>query len=153
MTISAMTKITEFQGEHRFLSNFWPAPVVLNDEEYSTMEHAYQAAKSVNPIERAMIRRCATPGEAKRAGRRITIRRDWDQVKEDYMRELLRIKFSYPKLRQQLLATGDALIEEGNRWGDTFWGIDLRTGRGQNKLGRLLMAIRADLRAQDSPPA
>jgi predicted NAD-dependent protein-ADP-ribosyltransferase YbiA (DUF1768 family) len=61
------------------------------------------------------------------------------------MRFGLALKFSDPVLREMLLDTGDAILEEGNMWNDTFWGIDLNTGKGQNHLGRLLMERRAEL--------
>lgn len=140
-----MAKIPEFSGEYRFLSNFWPSPVFINNIAYSTAEHAYQAQKTLDPYERLNIAKQPTPGAAKRLGRTITVRPDWDNVKVGIMRHILICKFSDPQLATKLLATGNALLEEGNRWGDTFWGIDLRTGQGQNHLGQLLMSVRTDL--------
>ena len=49
-------------------------------------------------------------------------------------------------LKQRLLATGDKRLVEGNTWGDTFWGVDLRSGRGENQLGRILMRVREELK-------
>jgi predicted NAD-dependent protein-ADP-ribosyltransferase YbiA (DUF1768 family) len=76
------------------------------------------------------------------------MRPDWEKIKVQTMRELVTLKFTDPQLAELLLATGDALIKEGNRWGDTFWGVDLRNGQGQNILGQILMNIRSNLRIQ-----
>jgi N-glycosidase YbiA len=135
--------IDRFNSPYRFLSNFWPARVYLDGVDYATVEHAYQAAKTILPSERKTVRECVKPGEAKRCGRRVTIRADWEEVKLDVMYELLRQKFSEPRLREQLLATGNAQLVEGNYWGDIFWGVC--NGVGQNNLGKLLMKVRSEL--------
>ena len=137
-------KIAEFQGEYRFLSNFWEAKVELEGVQYPSVEHAYQAAKTTVDAEREWIRVSDTPGVAKKRGRKITLRPDWEQVKVKIMEELVRRKFQDPGLRKMLLETGDAELEEGNRWGDKFWGVDLRTGTGSNNLGKILMKIREE---------
>src|SRR5690348_9381030 len=62
-------KIAEFQGEYRFLSNFWPAEVAYEGITYPTAEHAYQAAKTMDVNERKRIAALPTPAEAKAAGR------------------------------------------------------------------------------------
>jgi len=49
-------------------------------------------------------------------------------------------------LRDQLLATGDAELVEGNTWGDTYWGVDSRSGKGENMLGKILMETREFLK-------
>jgi len=137
--------ITEFQGEYRFLSNFWPAKVTLDGVVYPTVEHAYQAAKCANRSDRTYILSAATPGEAKRRGRHVALRRDWERVRLEVMEQLLRDKFSTNPLRHLLIATGDQELVEGNEWGDTFWGKC--RGRGSNHLGRLLMLIRSEVSA------
>lgn len=140
-----MNKIESFQGEYRFLSNFWHVYVRYDGELYPTVEHAYQAAKTLNPEFRKAIA-YATTGEAKRMGRQVPMRPDWDSIKIDVMRDLLRQKFTEePELRELLLATGDAELIEGNTWGDYFWGVC--NGEGQNNLGKLLMEIRDGLRS------
>lgn len=135
-----MNKIESFQGEHRFLSNFWHVYVTYDGEVYPTVEHAYQAAKTLNPEFRKAI--CyATTGEAKRMGRQVPMRPDWEAIKIDVMRDLLKQKFTEePELRELLLATGDAELIEGNTWNDYFWGVC--NGNGQNWLGKLLMEVR-----------
>ena len=86
------------------------------------------------------------PAEAKSRGRQITLRPDWEEVKLGIMEEIVRVKFTQNHaLRQQLLDTGDRELREGNNWHDTFWGVDLRTGKGENHLGKILMKIRSEL--------
>jgi predicted NAD-dependent protein-ADP-ribosyltransferase YbiA (DUF1768 family) len=85
-----------------------------------------------------------TPSQAKWEGRKIPIRKDWEDVKLDVMESLLRVKFADLELKQLLLATGTAKLIEGNFWGDTYWGVC--AGIGRNNLGKLLMKIRDELR-------
>jgi ribA/ribD-fused uncharacterized protein len=127
--------ITEFTGEHRFLSNFWPSEVTLDGLKFSTVEHAYQASKTLN------IMICPTPGKAKRMGKTVTLREDWGIVKQNVMLGLIAQKFClHEDLKQRLLATGNQEIVEGNNWGDTFWGVC--NGVGENWLGKTIMAVR-----------
>jgi ribA/ribD-fused uncharacterized protein len=131
---------------HTAFSNFSPAPVTLDAREYPTVEHAYQAAKTLDPTEREWVRVARSPGEAKRRGRRVTMRPDWDAVKVEVMRDLLRQKFASGERLHELMATGNDLLMEGNNWHDEFWGVCScpKHGRGLNWLGRLLMEIRAE---------
>lgn len=139
-----MNKITRFTGRYRFLSNFWRCDIMLDGVIYPSVEHAYQAAKTVNLEERRKIRDCDSPGDAKRLGRTVSIRRDWDYIRLSVMRELLTYKFKHhPTLAEALKSTGDAELIEGNTWGDTYWGVC--NGKGDNNLGKLLMEIRAEL--------
>jgi ribA/ribD-fused uncharacterized protein len=142
-----VTTISAFSGTYRFLSNFYAAPTGYEGIIYPTSEHAFQAAKTVDPAQREEIRKLKTPGEAKRYASRsgpLTLRPGWDGMRVNVMRIVLRSKFADDRLREQLLATGDAALVEGNTWGDVFWGqVD---GVGENWLGRLLMELRAELR-------
>lgn len=146
-----VAKIDQFKDEFRFLSNFWPAVVRLPDDEfpdeYGSVEHAFQAAKSLNSKERKAIREAPTPGKAKRWGREVTLRPGWEDIKVNVMRGLLWIKFNEdPRLRAKLLATEEIELVEGNTWGDRFWGVDLKTGVGENHLGKLLVETRDKIR-------
>lgn len=132
--------IKEFQGENRFLSNFW-----LEDDG-TTNEHRFQAAKTLNPAEQQLVLNAADAKEAKTLGHTITMRPDWDEIKLETMLQLLRTKFSNPTLAKKLDDTGDAELIEGNRWNDTYWGVNIETGEGQNNLGKLLMKVRAENR-------
>lgn len=136
--------ITDFRGEYRWLSNFHLVDVTYEDEVYPSTEHAYQAAKTFLPAERRAIREAKTCGDAKRLGRKVSMRPDWDEVKIDIMRDLLRQKFSKQELRAKLLETGAQHLVEGNTWGDRFWGVC--DGEGENHLGRLLMDVRSEIR-------
>lgn len=139
--------IYEFQGRYRWLSNFWPAIVCLDNMKCSTVEHGYQAgAKTFDLDWRVYIISAPTPGSAKKRAREIPFehqRRASDIVKIEIMRDLLRQKFQHAELKRKLLDTGDRELIEGNVWGDTFWGVC--GGRGQNRLGKLLMEIRAEI--------
>jgi ribA/ribD-fused uncharacterized protein len=143
---STADEITYFTGEHRFLSNFWPARIIDNfGIVYPTVEHAYQAAKTLDQVTRERIARQPSPGAAKRAGRDVELRLYWDTIRLDVMWNLLLQKFAPgTELARMLLETGHAELVEGNHWGDTYWGVC--DGRGKNHLGRLLMAVRSDLR-------
>jgi ribA/ribD-fused uncharacterized protein len=138
--------ITEFQGEFRFLSNFWPCEVEFDGMLFQSVEHAYQAAKTIKMSERKRIQSCRQPGQAKRLGKTITLRSDWNEIKVTVMATLVTKKFQDPQLRALLLATGTEEIQEGNTWNDTFWGIcPPGSNNGKNILGKILMAVREDL--------
>ncbi len=140
-----MDDILKFSGEHRFLSNFYPAEVELDGLKYKSTEHAYQAAKTNDPAERRRIREAQKPGDAKRLGKQVTMRKDWEQVKVSVMEDLVRQKFTNHKdLKEKLLATGNVHLEEGNSWGDVTWGTC--KGKGANWLGRILMTVREELK-------
>lgn len=136
--------ITSFRSQYRFLSNFWPAPVLAYGVEYPTVEHAYQACK-VDPANRERIRLCSTPGQAKRLVRTMPKRPKWDdKLKQYYMRTLVKRKFDDEYLARLLLSTGDEELIEGNTWGDRFWG-QCPVGMGLNHLGIILMDVRRSL--------
>ena len=139
-----MDPITSFKKEYAFLSNFFPVKMFYKDQWYNSLEHAYQAAKTLIDREQEIIRSAKTAQEAKKLGKAITIRNDWECIKEAVMLDLLRVKFQYGTLKEQLLATGDAELIEGNWWGDTYWGVC--KGIGDNKLGKLLMKVREELK-------
>ena len=142
-----MNAIKGFRGRYRWLSNFWPAEVALDGMVFGTVEGAYQAAKTLDLDHRRAIAALAKPGQAKRYGRKLKVRDDWEEVKLAVMEDLLRQKFAHSDLRQKLLGTGDAYLEEKNSWHDHFWGVC--DGKGENHLGRLLMKIRNELRGPD----
>jgi ribA/ribD-fused uncharacterized protein len=141
------SKIDSFQGEYRFLSNFWPAEVEFEGLTYPTVEHAYQSAKTLDMTERRRIAALATPAEAKHAGEALQPQRaDWADVKFDVMERCVRFKFTHhPELAVKLLATGDAELIEGNTWGDRIWGV--YQGQGDNRLGKILMKVRDELKS------
>ena len=138
-------RIGSFSGVFRFLSNFYLSDIPVVDFVYSTVEHAYQAAKCVNLDDVERVRSCPTASGAKRIGRQVVLRKDWEQVKIGIMLSLVGQKFQDPDLRRRLLATGTAELVEGNSWADQFWGVDEKTGRGRNEMGKILMKVRKEL--------
>lgn len=158
-----------------FLSNFHPSPLMLPERIYRHLgidavadrakeiaasvqfgngEAAFQAFKADNVDQFLDIAESESPGHAKGLGRRCKMRRDWNDVKVDVMREVVRAKFSpqNPDLVERLLGTGYAELVEGNTWGDAVWGRPLGhyrfagTQKGENLLGQLLMQRRSELR-------
>ncbi|MCY4584590.1 MAG: NADAR family protein [Bryobacterales bacterium] len=136
--------IDRFAGPYRFLSNFFPRPLLWQGERWPTAEHAYQAAKCSRSDDFRMIRNAPSPGAAKRMGRKVALCEDWEAVKEKVMLAVVRAKFEDAHLRRLLRATGSAELIEGNHWGDRFWGVC--RGEGENRLGKILMKVRAETR-------
>jgi ribA/ribD-fused uncharacterized protein len=162
--------ISEFQGQYRFLSNFWEQPVFYQHPDvqsaiwWPSAEHAFQASKTQLPTQARWVLDADSPGQAKRLGRAATCRPDWEQMKKRVMFSVLVAKFARDpgvtsgSLGAQLVATGHQILVEGNRWGDDYWGAvpSERNGpswppplwgehqewTGHNYLGRLLMAVR-----------
>lgn len=151
-----MQVISSFQypdgGGHTPLSNFYRHPIELDGLTWTTNEHYYQAAKAKTPADRDKIRFADTAGEAKRMGRKVELRDDWEAVKFQVMRDALEAKFQPgEQLGDWLLSTAPAMLVEGNTWHDRVWGVCTceRCGStGDNWLGFMLMARRAELRAR-----
>lgn len=139
-----MNKIDSFTGKYFFLSNFYEARVLYNSIRYENNEAAFQAQKCSNNLDRYKFGGM-NPSEAKREGRRVNLRPDWEEIKTDEMYRICKAKFMQNKdLLEKLLATGDAELEEGNTWGDKIWGTV--NGVGENRLGKILMRVREELR-------
>lgn len=142
MTANHVQQISEFNGEFRFLSNFYNAPVLFNGIRYRNTEAAFQAQKQP---ERAQEFADLPPNHAKSLGRKLKLRADWERVKQQVMLELTRAKYTQNQfLAERLLATGNAELIEGNYWNDTYWGVC--RGVGRNELGKILMQVRDELR-------
>lgn len=137
-------KIDSFRGKYFFLSNFYEAPVTYEGLTYQNNEAAFQAQKCANPKEREAFTKM-NPSEAKRAGRRVQLRKDWEKIKNSVMTDIVKAKFEQnSNLAEKLLATGDACLEEGNDWGDRIWGTV--NGQGANCLGNILMNTREQMK-------
>jgi hypothetical protein len=134
--------IDRFVGDFAFLSNFYESTIYVDGKRYATVEHAYQAYKSLDESVRATIRNAKSPAIAKKLGQSVDIRRDWESARVDLMRTFVRRKFENPFLRPLLIATYPARLVEGNFWNDRFWGIC--RGTGQNWLGRILEEVREE---------
>jgi N-glycosidase YbiA len=128
-------------------SNFASFPISMRGRTWPTTEHYFQAQKFAGNGHEETIRLAKSPMIAARLGRSRAhpLRPDWEQVKEGIMREALEAKFTqHPKLKTLLLSTGEAQLVEHTR-NDCYWG-DGGDGSGKNRLGHLLMELRADFR-------
>ncbi|MEG1926605.1 MAG: NADAR family protein [Ruthenibacterium sp.] len=146
-----MNPITEFRGSFFFLSNFYHAPLEYGGLTYQNSEAAFQATKyfgdgSFEDTIEVRKRFCnLSPSDAKKLGRKMRLRDDWEDIKDLAMHEICVHKFTQnPELGQKLLDTGDAELVEGNEWGDQVWGVC--DGVGENRLGKILMRVRAELK-------
>lgn len=138
--------MNSFRGTLGFLSNFYASPFTDFGVEWPTVEHFFAAQKTTDPVEREAVRQCKTPGQAKRMGREVTLRPDWNDIKLSTMWIGLCLKFyQNPELKARLIATGDRPLVENNSWHDNLWGnctCDRCSHPGQNILGKYLMDIR-----------
>lgn len=140
--------IKEFQGEYRFLSNFWESPIPVSGVgTFASAEHLYQAFKTTLPSEMVQVMTAPTPGAAKRVGKLITLRSDWDEVKDRAMEITVFRKFySNPELMQKLWDTVGSTLIEGNHWHDNYWGScscpQCEDKPKLNQLGLILMDLR-----------
>lgn len=133
--------IDDFRGDFAFLSNFYG--------NTKSVEHSYQSGKAKTHEDAVYVLQSPTPGEAKRRGRAIKCRNDWESDKLDFMYNLLMNKFSAKYLKDKLLDTRNAILIEGNNWHDNEWGSCRCANcgdKGENLLGQLLMDIRRKLR-------
>lgn len=146
--------ISSFTGEYSFLSNFYKCNIEYDGVIYPSVEHYYVAMKidvdqklddilyTISDF-RLMISKVKTPNQAKRIGRQMILRKDWDIHKLVVMNWAVREKFKNYKYAKLLIATGDEELVEGNWWHDTYWGVC--NGVGKNHLGKILMKVRDEL--------
>jgi len=146
--------ILEFKDKHFFLSNFYPCTINLDGIVFPSAEHAFQAHKCQNKEDLMRIINAKSPSEAKRLGRQVSLRPYWEDIKEFVMLRVVKAKFTQnADLQVKLKKTYPCLLVEGNTWGDTYWGVDLRRPDknakygfvGQNRLGEILMLVRREL--------
>lgn len=142
-------EINSFKGEYSFLSNFKKCEVEFEGLTYPSVEHAFQAAKTLDTDKRLRFTK-GSPIYAKGMGRRLKLRSDWEEVKDSVMYVCLKSKFQNNDMRKKLLATGDAVLIEGNNHGDLYWGMV--NGEGQNRLGQLLMKVRDEIKNDSNIP-
>lgn len=143
--------IDSFRGEYGFLSNYYECKVYYHGITFKNSEAAFQAMKCLTDEEMLSFRDHSAP-EAKRHGQIVKLRPDWEKVKRGIMKDIVRAKFvQNVGLAKKLVATGDAELIEGNTWGDTYWGFDTREKKGENHLGKILMALRSELARMNTP--
>lgn len=134
--------IREFKDKYSWLSNFSPCFIILHGITYPSVEHAYQSEKSPDD-DWKLICQTKRAGSVKRESKKLDIDiKEWNKIKKHVMYICLSQKFSREPFRSLLLNTGEKEIQEGNYWGDEFWGVDLKTGKGKNELGKMIMTIR-----------
>ena len=155
LPISDPNVIDEFRGKYFFLSNFYVKPVYYNSEWYRSSEHAFQAQKATNEKDRKYIADAETPAISKQRAHEVGLQsikllNHWNDIRMMEMYKILQCKFTDDILAKKLIETGDALLIEGNSWGDRYWGKvrDSKTGewKGENFLGQLLMKVRNEIR-------
>lgn len=141
-----MELIDEFTGEYAFLSNFYERTFWSENYQFKSMEHYFNAFKTLDERQFAHVLGAPTPSVAKRRGRKVTLRPQWDQRwRYSVMLTGLQVKFRDPELRDLLDQTDDAILVEGNTWHDNVWGVCTCArcgGRGKNHLGIMLMLVR-----------
>lgn len=138
------SKISNFRGKYFFLSNFYEISVNIGGITYKNSEAAFQAQKCRTQSEKMRFAEM-TALEAKRFGKRVNLRSNWEKEKVNIMNGIVFAKFNqHPELAQKLLETGDTYLEEENTWGDQFWGTV--NGKGANYLGHILMETREILK-------
>lgn len=140
--------INHFRDAHFFLSNFYESPCKFEGLMFGSVEAAFQAAKVLD-IETRRKFTMLSPSEAKKLGRQVELRPDWEEVKDRIMFDCVLSKFTETgHLAIALRDTGDAILTEGNTWCDNYWGIcgcaKCRKARvvGKNQLGITLMQVR-----------
>lgn len=138
--------ILEFKNDYAWLSNMRPCIIELDGLTYPTSEHAYVALKSDDMAWRRYCTLDLPPKQIKREGRNIKIVSNWDEVKHHEMAKVLCKKYLTEPYKSLLLnLRTDILIVEGNRWNDMHWGFCLKTYKGLNWLGSIIMLIKSHL--------
>jgi hypothetical protein len=132
--------INKFDGEYQWLSNFYDCPIEFDGLTYKNSEAAYQAQKTLDHNIRKTFTNMSAL-ESKRAGKKLKLRPNWEEIKIGYMRLIIHKKFRQNEdLKQKLIQTGNQELIEGNYWHDCFWGVC--NGIGENWLGKILMEER-----------
>jgi len=138
--------INRFKDQFAFLSNFYNSNQTIGGITYKSNECYFQAMKSLNIEDHKRIS-ILSAGQAKRAGRTLQLRPDWEKIKEFVMLTGLIAKFKQNLyIRNLLLSTGNQTLIEGNYWHDNYWGDcycnECKNIVGKNRLGTPLMTIR-----------
>ena len=142
-----MKYIKMFTRDYHFLSNFSNSPIKMGEYTFLNGEAAFQSFKDLSRMGEFQN---LNPSEAKKLGRKVKLREDWESIKYDIMYQVVLAKFSQNEdLKIKLLDTGEAFLEEGTLWHDNCWG-NCRCNKckdivGKNYLGQILMRVRNEL--------
>ena len=137
-------------SKNNYLSNFYLCNVEFDGVVYKSSEAAWQAQKTLDLEQRKKFCNCSA-SEAKKLGRRVKLRSDWEDIKYKLMVDVCYAKFSQNKeLEDKLKSTGtELLIENTTGWHDNIWGnceCSKCTNKiGKNLLGKALMLVRFKL--------
>lgn len=132
------------KGPYRSLSNFFESPMVIDGKTYTTVEHFFQASKATREEDHERVRLAASPFDAKKLGRQVALRKDWEQIKCEVMKRALVAKFTqHEDLAWLLTGSGETPLREDSER-DFVWGW--AKGKGRNLLGQLLEEVRKELR-------
>lgn len=146
-------KPIHFEMNGRWIKNWFSnmvlSPLVIDGFKYCSVENYYQSQKSLDKNDWLKFENI-TPSEAKKQGRLIPLRHDWEQIKYEVMKKGLRVKFNSEPWKQLLLDTDKDMIIEWNNWGDKIWGVTIDDCIGNNLLGNALMEIRTELQNEYS---
>lgn len=136
-----MNIIDNFKDKYYFLSNYYNCDVYYKGYHFNNTEAAFHSQKDPTRVKEFLT---LTPNEAKKLGRKVKLRADWEEIKDNIMYEICLAKFTQNTiLKEKLLQTGNAILIEGNTWHDNYWGK--YNEQGLNKLGNILMRIRGEL--------
>ena len=135
--------VNKFRGECWVLSNFYEHPIKFRGITYRNTEACFQAQKCTTDEERMMFINL-TGAEAKKLGRKVKMDiTEWESIKLGIMLSIIQAKYEQCELfRDTLSQCEDCDVVEGNDHGDTYWGVDAKTGKGDNHLGKIMMYVR-----------
>jgi ribA/ribD-fused uncharacterized protein len=153
----------EDKGEFRTFSNQAEYPIQIADVKYPTVEHYFQSQKAKEFGDEEIYKKMIDTPSAKAVkalGKKVKnfIKETWDERRLEIMMRGVKAKFvQHPELQKQLLDTGNKTIGEADAR-DSFWGIgtsenteksnDPSKWKGQNRLGKILMALRDEFKTQ-----
>jgi ribA/ribD-fused uncharacterized protein len=137
--------IRKFKNEYRWLSNFAPCYIILDNAEYQSVEHAYMSAKSDDKEWKHFCQTEPKASSVKKVSADMSLIDDWTSKRVEIMKQCLCQKYAQEPYKSLLIATKHKYLQEGNNWEDKFWGVCLETNEGENILGKLIMEIRERL--------
>ncbi len=136
-------EILQFKDDYAFLSNGYPTEITYEGIAYPCADSAFLSSKFDDPAQKRAIAGMS-PQKAKQRYNGSQGAADWEERKTYIMKEIASLKFcQHPELMDKLIGTGSRKLINGGKK-DTFWGVNLITWEGTNRLGTILMDIRAE---------